>query len=197
MARPREFDTETAMRQISERFWAEGYQATGISELEEVTGLARPRLYAAFGSKQQMLHGAIDFYLAQRVDRLFAGLDDAGIEGVVGFFRRFAKINREQPQRAAMGCLMVNSIVEIGQSDPGVMARAERYRTRVRQSFGSALQRADDDGDIDGEVAQRADLAYIILMGLYVTIKGGATPQDIRQLCQLAVDTVESWRSPP
>lgn len=197
MARPREFDTRTAIGQISEKFWAEGYQATGITELEEATGLARARLYAAFGSKQQMLHRAIDHYLAERIDRLFARVDDSGLDGVIGFFGRFAQINREQPQRAAMGCLMVNSIVEVGHDDSGVIERAERYRSRVRQSFASALQRAHAEGEITGLVQERADLAYLMLMGLFVSIKGRAAPSDIQHLCRLAIDTVRSWRAQP
>ena len=41
MPRPREFDTTIAIENICEKFWADGYEATSITDLEDATGLAR------------------------------------------------------------------------------------------------------------------------------------------------------------
>lgn len=197
MARPREFDTTEAIENICDRFWADGYEATGITDLEDATGLARARLYAAFGPKKQMLHSAIDFYLERRIDRIFEGVDNGGLAGVANFFRTFARICRQQPERAATGCLVVNSVVELGHSDPGVSARADRYRRRVRGAFRSALERAAADGQIDGDVEMLADLAFMLLMGLFVSVKGGAPADEVQRLCAVAIQTVESWEVAP
>lgn len=196
MARPREFDTTTAIENICERFWADGFEATGITDLEEATGLARARLYAAFGPKRQMLHSAIDFYLDQRIDRVFRQVDNSGLPGVVEFFRMFGQICRQQPKRAATGCLVVNSAVELGRSDPEVAALADRYRQRVRGAFRSALNRAAKDGQIEGDVGTMADVAFMMLMGLFVSVKGGAPLEEIERLCAVAIQTVESWQVP-
>ena len=96
MARPREFDTKEAIANICDQFWSDGYEATGIADLESATGLARARLYSAFGSKQEMLYEAIDFYLESRVGVIFSGVDDGGVAGVADFFRRFAGIVAEK-----------------------------------------------------------------------------------------------------
>ena len=120
----------------------------------------------------------------------------AGLDGVTGFFRRFAQINTEQPERAAMGCLMVNSVVELGKSDPGVTDRAEWYRNRVRGAFRSALQKAVQQGDVSGAIEGRVDLSYMMLMGLYVSVKGGATLDEIIRLSEVAIGVAESWRLP-
>ena len=63
MARPREFDMDVAIAQIGDVFWDGGFEATSITDLEDATGLARARLYAAFGTKRDMLHRSIDNYL--------------------------------------------------------------------------------------------------------------------------------------
>ena len=194
MGRPREFDTTQAIEDISEEFWAHGFESTGISDLEGATGLARARLYGVFGSKRQMLHRAIDFYLDERIERIFLKVDKGGLEGVSNFFRRFAQVVEMRPERSAMGCLMVNSIVEFGKSDPGVNERANRYRERVRGAFRSALQTAAEAGEIEGDIDGRADLAYMMLMGLYISVKGGASIPEIRRLCTVVIDAVESWR---
>jgi hypothetical protein len=49
MARTREFDTDKAVAAIAKTFWAGGYEATGISELVDATGVGRQSLYGAFG----------------------------------------------------------------------------------------------------------------------------------------------------
>ncbi len=197
MARPREFDTKEAIASICDQFWSDGYEATGIADLESATGLARARLYSAFGSKQGMLYEAIDFYLESRIDVIFSRVDNGGIAGVANFFRTFAQIVAEHPERAEMGCLVVNSMIEFGRSESELVERADRYRERVRGAFRSALERDAAEGRLAGNVESLADLAYVMLMGLYVTVKGGAPLEEINRLCGIAIEVVESWRISP
>ena len=194
MPRPREFDTKEAIASICDQFWSDGYEATGITDLESATGLARARLYSAFGSKQEMLYEAIDFYLESRINVIFGRVDNGGITGVANFFRTFAGIVAKQPERAEMGCLVVNSMIEFGRSEPELVERADRYRERVRGAFRSALERDAAEGRLAEDVESLADLAYVMLMGLYVTVKGGAPLEEINRLCGIAIAVVESWR---
>ena len=144
-----------------------------------------------------MLHSAIDYYLDRRIDRIFKRVESGGLAGVVGFFRTFAQVCREQPERAATGCLVVNSAVELGYSDPGVARLADRYRRRVRGAFRSALEQAAKDGQIEGDIGPLRDLAFLMLMGLFVSVKGGAPLEEIERLCAVAIHTVVSWHVPP
>ena len=196
MARPREFDTDTAIERICDQFWSRGFEATSVADLEEVTGLARARLYGAFGSKRKMLHRSIDFYLERWVERLFAGVGEKGMAGAVGVFEAIARICAQRPERAAMGCLLVNSAIELGNADPEMTSRAERYRSLVRAAFRSALQSAADDGQEIGDVEVRTDQAFLLLMGLYVSIKGGASLPEINRLADAAIETVRGWPGP-
>lgn len=195
MPRTREFDLTEATRDIAEKFWADGYEATGITELVEATGVGRASLYAAFGSKRAMLDRAIDWYLAERIEPLTAPIFGGGLAGVAGMFHRFAWAREHKPDVAQMGCLMVNSIVELGGDDPGVASHADRYRARIVEAFSSALEQAVVEGEIDGDVEQRAETAYLLLMGLYISIKSGAQLEEIQRLCRHAVAVVESWRA--
>lgn len=52
--RPRSFDPGQVMRRVAETFRDSGYSATSLDELAAVTGLKRPSLNAAFGSKKAM-----------------------------------------------------------------------------------------------------------------------------------------------
>ena len=173
MARPREFDTQTAIASMCDQFWSAGYEATGISDLEDATGLARARLYGAFGSKREMLCDAMDFYLESRVDVLFSRVDDSGLAGVADFFRSFAKIVKDRPDQAKMGCLVVNSMIEFGGADQEVALRADRYRDRVRGAFRSALEREAMEEGLNGDVEVLTDLAFMMPDGVVCIGEGG------------------------
>ena len=144
MARPREFDTELAIQQLEELFWSDGFKATSISDLESKTGLARPRLYAAFGSKQDMLNVSIDHYLQSHIEPIAEGIEAGGIAGIAGWFRMAESLCSEQPAKARRGCLVVNSLVEFGgkrRDHQGIRievsrAVAGRHSNRPRKGSG-------------------------------------------------------------
>ena len=93
-----------------------------------------------------------------------------------------------------MGRLVMNSMIEFGRSEPELVERADRYREWMRSAFRSALERDAAEGRLAGNVGSLADLAYVMLMGLYVTVKGGSPLEEINRLCGIAIDVVESWR---
>ena len=66
MARQREFDADAALDRAMDLFWSKGYEATSLDDLCEVTGLSRSSLYAAFGSKRNLLLRSVERYVEQR-----------------------------------------------------------------------------------------------------------------------------------
>lgn len=196
MARPREFDLDETLDEIARTFWGNGFEATGISDLEAATGLARPRLYAAFGSKGDMLHRAIDRYLAVTIAGMLETVEGRGLGWITFWFNRFVLLRRERPELVASGCLMVNSLVELGNTDPEVVALGTRYRAMLRGAFLDALADARADGQVRGDIEARADLALLMQLGLFVSMKGGGDTEEVTRLVAIAVDTVESWREP-
>ncbi len=196
MGRPREFDTDIAIAQIAEVFWSSGFEATSITDLEDATGLARARLYAAFGTKREMLHRSIDHYLDGPLEMVFQRVDNGGLDAIAGWFQAIAQLRARDPRKAMMGCLVVNSLVELSDTDPEVNERGDRYRTRIRRAFTSALDVAVERGEIEGDVARRADIAFMLLLGIFVSIKSGSDATTIATLADAATSAIESWRSP-
>lgn len=52
--RPRLYDKETALTTMQRIFWENGFSATSLDQISAETGINRPSLYAAFGSKKDM-----------------------------------------------------------------------------------------------------------------------------------------------
>ena len=180
--------------QIADVFWTKGYEATSIGDLEEATGLARARLYAAFGPKLAMLHQSIDWYLNGPLERVFTQVDDSGLDGIANWFVMIAGLRTAEPDKATKGCLVVNSLVEFADSEPGVSERGSTYRARVLRAFRSALEVSRERGEFDGDVAAQANVALMLLLGMFVSIKGGGSAAMVADLADAAVGVVESWR---
>jgi TetR/AcrR family transcriptional repressor of nem operon len=60
--RPRSFDEDQVLDRAMLLFWKKGYEATGLSELEQATGLGRQSLYGAFGDKRALFLRIVERY---------------------------------------------------------------------------------------------------------------------------------------
>jgi len=63
MARHREFDTDQAIQEAVNTFWAQGYNATSMRGLATSTGVLTGSLHAAFGGKKELFLAALDRYI--------------------------------------------------------------------------------------------------------------------------------------
>ena len=59
MARHKEFDKEAVLEQAMLLFWRQGYEATSIRDLIEVTGISSSSLYESFGDKRAIYLAAL------------------------------------------------------------------------------------------------------------------------------------------
>lgn len=174
MARPREFDPDAALDRCLDLFWAKGFAAVSMSDLEEATGLGRQSLYSAFGNKEALFSAVLDRY-ALRTEEWLAPLfeADAGVEHL----RRYAReALGAQRIHGVSGCLVVKTLWDRGVDDDGLQRRAQASTKRVRAAFRSALERAAARKEVTvGDPAQRADLCFAALNGLAALRRSGVS----------------------
>lgn len=145
--RPREFDKSVALEAAMEQFWEHGYEGTGLSDLEERTGLGRQSLYNAFGDKRALFEKALAHYQQSVVGPVLAQLGAPGsalenVRTVLGWWEEHAKSDDRR------GCLVANSLAEFGMRDPGLTDELSRTLGRVEKAFQRALTRAQDKGEL-------------------------------------------------
>lgn len=73
--RPRAYDREKAVQAITSLFWRQGYSATSLDDISDATGMTRPSLYQAFGSKTDMYQQALEFFVSRMVAASATSLD--------------------------------------------------------------------------------------------------------------------------
>ena len=174
MARPREFDPEAALDRCLDLFWAKGFAAVSLSDLEEATGLGRQSLYSAFGNKEALFGAVLERYAANTevwLAPLFAA--DAGVEQLRQYARDALSAQRIH---GASGCLVVKTLWDRGLDDDGLQRRAQAATRRVRAAFLNALERAAARKEVTaGDQAQRADLCFASLNGLAALRRSGVS----------------------
>jgi AcrR family transcriptional regulator len=132
MGRPREFNVGAALASAQDLFWSCGFSGSSLSDLERVTGVSRPSLYGAFGSKEELFAAALNHYIDTFIADLFQSIEapNAVPADATRFFRTLAR----------RGCFWVNSIAEFAALEGGDrISRATEYRRRLNDAFDNAL----------------------------------------------------------
>jgi TetR/AcrR family transcriptional repressor of nem operon len=148
MARPREFNADTALDRAMETFWSKGYEATSLDDLCEVTGLSRSSLYATFGSKRNLLLRSVDRYVEQRNPRLAAVLAQPVPvrDAFAALARQFIDQIVAGPGRR--GCFLGNCAAELPRSDRAALAQVRKGLQSTEATFRDALIRAEARGEL-------------------------------------------------
>ncbi|MFD5697104.1 TetR/AcrR family transcriptional regulator [Streptomyces lasiicapitis] len=197
MARPRTFDEERALDAAMRAFWANGYEATSTQDLCEATGLGRSSIYNTFTSKHDLFRRALARYIDVMSVPQAEILEDAerpGLERIPPLFARIVDTEfdyREDDERS-IGCLTVNTVVELARRDPEAAALVERDL-----DFRLGLLRvALEAGRRDGTVTAGRDpdtLARFInatIGGMRVSAQAGAGRAVLESIADTALDAL-------
>lgn len=193
--RPREFDEEEVLDHLVEIFWAQGYEATSITDLVEGTGLNKSSLYNCFGSKEGLYAAAIERYVDVRSSMLI-DIANNGTEGLDDIGRLLDLQETElASERGHMGCLMVNTSTELGLRDEAFAGAARQFRAQFREALATVFDRAESTGQIQaGAAPTYIEILLAFTMSLGVITRGGATPDELSAQFSAIRALVESWR---
>ncbi|HSF14255.1 MAG TPA: TetR/AcrR family transcriptional regulator [Vicinamibacteria bacterium] len=156
----------TAAREL---FWLQGYEATSIAEIVEKANVNPGSLYYFFKSKEALLLGVLDWYLAnlsEVMDPVFRTVSDPieRVFGILDGYRRGLSYTA-----CTGGCPIGNLSLEVGDHIPAAREKIaqnfENWRAAVRDCLVAAGDRLPPSVD-------RAQLATFIL-----TVMEGAVMQ--------------------
>ena len=188
MARPAGFDRDQVLGRATEVFWTQGFCDTSISRLVEATRLQPGSLYAAFRSKQGLFLAVLDHYAQHGRERLRNTLAAAPdpLTGILTYCDDLAggaKTDRR-------GCLLVNTVLEVGRHNPTVQARVGAHLAETEKIFRDTLEGAQARGLLDRSKSPVALAKFLMVMiwGLQVLAGTGA---DARSL-QIVIDQVQT-----
>jgi AcrR family transcriptional regulator len=196
--RGREFDDREVVDAAKEEFWDRGYPGTSISDIERRTGLNRSSLYLAYGSKRGLFENALERYQDDFVTDKLSTMEGGPAElgSIAAYFSAVKALFLEDPAHAQRGCLMVNSIAELGGRDDDTTAAGAGFRDRLEASFRRSLEGAAAVGEVErSTVERRARVLAAATLGVWLSARIDA--RNAADLCDVITAEVESWRITP
>jgi TetR/AcrR family transcriptional repressor of nem operon len=182
MARPREFDEAAVLDAAIQQFWLRGYEATSVRDLADEMGIAGASLYNAFGNKRTLFERSLNRYLDQtfrkRIHRFEHSLPPR--DAVVAFLQEIIK--RTLNDRKRLGCLLVNSALEITPQDGEHRQIVATFLNEVESFFLRCVTSGQRDDTISK--AQTAEDLARLLLGVLLGIRVLARARPDRKLLE-------------
>ncbi|MBT3344161.1 MAG: TetR/AcrR family transcriptional regulator [Gemmatimonadetes bacterium] len=194
MARPREFDMDQALDAAMSTFWAQGYEATSMTDLVEATGLQKGSLYKAFDDKHDLFMKSLSRYLDGAYTAMKIALSEGGTPGqrLHAWFQSVILMCRGESQR---GCMAMNTSCELGSHDDQVSALLKQHHARASDLLTETIASAQQAGELRDDIsaAQLSQILFTLGAGLLGTSKVLQDDLDPEQLVASALTIV----SPP
>jgi AcrR family transcriptional regulator len=188
--RPRLFDEEEALDELTALFWQQGYAQTSVADLVAASGVHKPSLYRVFGSKEEVFARVLRRYFDARM-QMFTDLVDRAGPGIDGI-HAFLSMMRDDIVTGSSqhGCLLVASSIELGGTTPGFEDFGSAYRAALRDRLRALAAKVGGSDDL---IDRRADLLTVWFIGLDAVVRGGGKEAEIDRIIDALHDTVDSW----
>ena len=187
MARPRQFDPDEVLDRSMHEFWERGYRDTSVDDLVRVTGVRPGSLYNAFpGGKRGLFLETLHRYSNLVVPDKLGALErpGAGLPELRAYFDGLVR-DLSTPE-GRMGCLMVNSAVELAAEDSEVGELVRGHMARLERNAERALRNAKRRGEIAAHVNPRAKATQLMATGMGLMVVGKTDPG--RKVLETIVD---------
>lgn len=169
-------------------FWARGYRETSVGDLVQATGVQPGSLYGAFeGGKRQLFLEALKLYSRLVVPEKLGALERPGasLAEVRAYFDGLVRDLMSPEGR--MGCLMVNTTVELAAEDSEVAGLTRAHMARLEANAERALRTARDRGQIRATIDPAAKATQLMATGMGLMVVGKTNPG--REVLETIVNT--------
>jgi AcrR family transcriptional regulator len=186
MGRPRTYDEQLLLDAAQELFWSRGYDRTSLEDVATASGVGTSSLYAHYGSKLGLFLRVFSRYCASRVELATGGpaAPRADLESAAAEYldRVVADCLSYTDRR---GCLMLNSIAELGDRFPEVLVVADAAIDEMEAALAEQLRATADARGIalTAADARRAAEATVLASQAIVQVSRlRVTPDRLRDL---------------
>ena len=168
--RPRTFDSDDVLDKVIDVFWELGYEASDTETLSRRTGLTKPSLYNAFGSKEDLFVAALNRYRLTRSKASFDALTKASMpsEGIRDYYLKLAQ--NVAGQGHPTGCLIMSVAMPLCDRLPKVAAVLGSMPKESNERFTAYFDEQKDKGklpqgfDCAAAIALMQDLSTAMIM---------------------------------
>lgn len=192
MARPVEFVYEEVLTNAMEQFWREGFEASSVQKLLDVTGINRGTLYNSFGDKDTFFKSCLEHY-SKLVDAELATTlnnDDLAPWAAIEKYFDISVVGASNKRRG-MGCLLVNSFCESINYDKEIQKLLKNYYGVIRKALLKRVKDAEKAGQLSVNTELAADILLNLLSGLRVHSREGKTGKQLGDVVAFTLKSLQ------
>lgn len=184
MARPKQFDVETAVEAAVEVFREHGYEGTSAQRLVDGMGIGRQSLYDTFGDKWGIYRAAVQHYSQNEV-RTHAEMLASRERAIDGIRAMLDRVVAE----ASRSCLGLSATVEFGCTKPELAKLREASSGTLNKAVKDTLARAQVQGDVAVDLNLDSLSTFVIatISSIRLAARAGAGREQVAALVDLAL----------
>lgn len=186
MARSKEYDENAVLHKAMELFWEQGYEKTSMMDLLERMGIHRRSLYDTFIDKHNLFIKVLDCYEEMMDKTLTSGIKQCvnATQAMQFVFKYTIDKNEDIP----MGCLFVNTAVELARRDADADTRAIRHFDKEVQLLSDIIQWGQENQEFSTEhnAIVLAESMHTTLLGLRVMVRTSISKINKNKLYRVA-----------
>jgi TetR/AcrR family transcriptional regulator, transcriptional repressor for nem operon len=188
MARPREFDDDTALLAAIKVFSDHGFEGTSTDALTRAMGIGRQSLYDTFGDKWRLYLRALQRYTADSIAEQIRVLN-SGSSALKGLEAHIYGAVNNALADPLPSCLGISAICEFGQSNPELTMISETASRTLLSALERRISEAKQQGGIGSDVDAReaAVFFFATLVGIKVAARAGASSEHLRGIARMAL----------
>lgn len=146
LARSKEYDEEEVLRKAMELFWQQGYEKTSMQDLVEHMGIHRRSMYDTFGDKHSLFMKSLERYVEMMGSKIRAQVNKQ--QTAKQAIRSLFELVIQQQELQPIGCMMVNTAVELALHDPEAAETVTKSFSRTENLLRELLLRGQKSGEI-------------------------------------------------
>src|SRR5258707_5543113 len=172
MARPKEFDQETALQRALPAFSKKVFAATSTDDLMGAMDVGRQSMYDIFGDKRALFLKALEVYVSENVRAINVELRAPG-SPLAAIRSALVHFSERKDLSSTDGCMGINAICEFGMRDDDVTRIIRRAANAQRHTLMDTLKRAQIEGELDArtDIESLADFFESTLAGIRIAAR--------------------------
>ncbi|MGE1165060.1 TetR/AcrR family transcriptional regulator [Peribacillus simplex] len=191
MARSKEFDEKEALRRAMELFWQQGYEKTSMQDLVNHMGVHRRSIYDTFGDKHTLFMKALERY-----DEIVETQIDTQVKqlgSVKKAIRRLFEMVIHTNENQQIGCLTVNTAVELSLHDEEAAEKVVESFTKTESLLYELLLRGQKSGEVSEHhaVERLSQFIHNSLVGLRVLAKTTDDKQKLENIIDITLSVLD------
>lgn len=191
MARSKEYDEDEVLRKAMVLFWTQGYEKTSMQDLVKHMGIHRRSMYDTFGDKHELFMKALERY--DEIIETSINLQVKQLDSVKKAIRRLFEMAILKNEKEPIGCLTVNTAVELSLHDKEVAEKVVKSFSKTENLLFELLLCGQKSGEISNhhDAKRLSQSIHNSLVGLRVLAKTTDNKEKLESIIDMTLSVLD------